>query len=417
MSERVEFSGASGQQLVGRLDLPDGPPTASVLFAHCFTCGKDSLAAARIARALTARGFAVLRFDVTGLGESGGDFAEATFSCDVADLVAAANYLTGRGQGPALLVGHSLGGAAVLAAAARIPQVRAVATIGAPSDPAHVTSLLGEAVPELEARGEAEVQLGGRTFHLRKAFLDDIREQPQLDRIAHLGRALLVMHSPVDDIVSVDNARVIFDAARHPKSFLSLDGADHLLTRAADSRYVGEVLASWAVRYLDHTEATATATTPATTAAPGLVRVHEAGDGGFRQQVRAGNHALIADEPIDAGGLDSGPGPYDLLLAGLGACTSMTVRMYADRKGWPLTSIDVELQHDRIHARDCETCTTSEGRIDRIRREITLHGDLSGEQRDALMVIADKCPVHRTLTREVAIETRLTAQPLVAEPL
>ncbi|MGV8964664.1 MAG: alpha/beta fold hydrolase [Cellulomonas sp.] len=414
MSERVQFTGASGQRLVGRLDVPDGPSAASVLFAHCFTCGKDSLAAARIARALTARGFTVLRFDVTGLGESGGDFAEATFSCDVADLVAAAAYLAGRGQGPALLVGHSLGGAAVLAAAARIGPVRAVATIGAPSDPAHVTSLLGEAVPELEARGEAEVQLGGRTFHLRKAFLDDIREQPQLERIAHLGRALLVLHSPVDDIVPIDNARAIFDAARHPKSFLSLDGADHLLTRAADARYVGEVLASWAARYLDQTPAAPEVPPTATPAAPGLVRVHEMNDGGFRHEVRAGNHTWIADEPLDVGGHDSGPGPYDLLLAGLGACTSMTLRMYADRKGWPLTSIDVQLQHDRIHAKDCETCTTSEGRVDHIFREITLHGDLTGEQRDSLLAIADKCPVHRTLTREVAIETHLTAPPTLA---
>ncbi|WP_372595049.1 alpha/beta hydrolase family protein [Actinotalea sp.] len=249
MAQRVTFDGAGGQRLVGLLDLPDGEPVMTALFAHCFTCGKDSIAAARIARALTAQGLAVLRFDVTGLGESEGTFGEATFSMDVADLAAAAAYLRSRGQGPGLLVGHSLGGAAVIAAAARIPEALAVATIGAPSDPAHVTNLMADLVPALEAEGRARVQLGGRTFTVHQAFLDDLRAQPQRRRIAELGRALLVMHSPQDAIVGIDNAREIYEAARHPKSFLSLDGADHLLTGHDDARYAADVLAAWASRY------------------------------------------------------------------------------------------------------------------------------------------------------------------------
>jgi len=249
MAQRVTFDGAGGQRLVGLLDLPDGDAVMTALFAHCFTCGKDSIAAARIARALTARGFAVLRFDVTGLGESEGTFGEATFSMDVADLTAAAAFLRARGQGPGLLVGHSLGGAAVLAAAASIPESLAVATIGAPSDPAHVTNLMADVVPTLEADGRAQVQLAGRTFTVHRAFLDDLRSQPQRRRIAELGRGLLVMHSPQDAIVGIDNAREIFEAARHPKSFVSLDGADHLLTGLHDARYAADVLAAWASRY------------------------------------------------------------------------------------------------------------------------------------------------------------------------
>lgn len=269
MAERVSFDGAGGQRLVGLLDSPDGSAAASALFAHCFTCGKDSIAAARIARALTDRGYAVLRFDVTGLGESDGVFGEATFSMDVADLTAAATYLRSRGHAPGLLVGHSLGGAAVLAAAGRIPEVRALATIGAPSDPAHVTDLLRVGAPELEERGQTQVRLGERTFTLHQAFLDDIRAQPQLRRIAELGRALLVMHSPQDEVVGIENAREIYDAARHPKSFVSLDGANHLLTRPADARYVADVLAAWASRYVDVAPSTAPASSPGSNAGAG----------------------------------------------------------------------------------------------------------------------------------------------------
>lgn len=400
MAERVEFPGSGQRTLVGRLDLPSGRPGSYAVFAHCFTCGKDSLAASRVSRALTEQGFAVLRFDVPGLGESPGDFADSSFSCDVLDLIAAADFLRSRDRGPALLVGHSLGGAAVLAAANRIPEVRAVATIGAPSDPAHVSHLLTDALPALEADGEAEVQLAGRPFRLRRAFLDDIREQPQLERIARLGRALLVMHSPQDAIVGIENARTIYQAARHPKSFVSLDGADHLLTRPADSRYVAGVLAAWASRYVEAPEAS-----NPDPGVPGQVVVRESGQGRYRQHVTAGRHRWTVDEPVSAGGDDDGPAPYDLLLAALGSCTAITMRMYADRKGWPLTSVQVTLVHDRIHATDCAECVTSTGRLDRIRRQVLLSGELNADQIAALATIADKCPVHRTLTHEVTVRT------------
>lgn len=401
MAERVEFNGSGQRTLVGRLDMPSGRPHAYAIFAHCFTCGKDSLAATRIARSLTESGFGVLRYDVPGLGESPGDFADGTFSCDVSDLVAAADFLRSRDRAPALLVGHSLGGAAVLAAAPRIAEVRAVATIGAPSDPAHVTNLLDDALPALDTVGEAQVVLAGRPFRIRRAFLDDIREQPQLERIAQLGAALLVMHSPQDCVVGIENARTIYEAARHPKSFLALDGADHLLTRPADSRYVAGVLAAWASRYVDDEPATPD---PALSG-HGRVLVRESTDGRYRQDITAGRHSWVADEPVAVGGDDSGPSPYDLLLAALGSCTAITLRMYADRKGWPLESVQVVLEHDRIHASDCADCSTTSGQLDRIRREILIAGDLDDDQVAALTVIADKCPVHRTLTHEVHVAT------------
>jgi putative redox protein len=286
MAERVTFDGSDGRRLVGRLDLPIEKPRAYALFAHCFTCGKDSVAATRIARALTERGIGVLRFDVAGLGESPGDFADTTFSCDVSDLVASATFLRERDQSPALLIGHSLGGAAVLAAAQRIAGVRAVVTIGAPSDPAHVTNLFGDAVATMETEGEADVVLAGRPFRLRRAFLDDIREQPQLERIGRLALPLLVMHSPLDTIVGIDNARIIFDAARHPKSFISLDGADHLLTRPSDARYAADLLAAWASKYIAADEPNR----EAVETEQGLVTVREAGAGRYRQLVTAGRH-------------------------------------------------------------------------------------------------------------------------------
>jgi putative redox protein len=421
VAERVEFEGASGQQLVGLLDLPEGEPTASALFAHCFTCGKDNIAAARIARALTRRGIAVLRYDVTGLGESEGVFGAATFSCDVSDLAAAADYLASRGMGPSLLVGHSLGGAAALAAASDIPEVRAVVTIGAPIDPAHVTDLFGEMIPDLEASGRADVTLAGRQFTISKSFLEDIRRQPQRRRIAELGRALLVMHSPQDQIVHIENAREIYEAARHPKSFVTLDGVDHLVSKREDAEYVAEVLTAWSSRYLP---APGAAQGPAVAAlepeggrdavdpahsqplAPGEVRVVDTGHGRFEQHVRAGRHTWTADEPEALGGGDAGPNPYDLLLAALGTCTSMTMRMYARRKKWNLAGIQVVLRHDRIHGDDGESCDARDDAcLSRIRREISLEGELTSDQRRAILDIADKCPVHRTLSRDIVIET------------
>jgi uncharacterized OsmC-like protein/alpha-beta hydrolase superfamily lysophospholipase len=400
-AEKFDFRNAEGQQLAALLDRPDGPVRAVALFAHCFTCGKDVRAARRIAEGLKAHGVAVLRFDFTGLGASEGEFANTTFSSNVDDLVAAADHLRRTLTAPALLIGHSLGGAAVLAAAHRIAEARAVVTIGAPFDPAHVAGLFGGAIPEINAKGEIEVTLAGRSFRIRRALLDDIAEQKLTAHIAALHKALLVFHSPTDDVVGIDNASRIFTTAKHPKSFISLAGADHLLSRRSDDAYVANVIAAWAERYLDM----AADEHPDLDTAPGTVVVRETGRGTFQQEIISGPHRLLADEPVKSGGLDTGLGPYDLLLAALGACTSMTLRLYADRKKLPLTRTQVRLRHDKIHAADCAECETREGMIDRIERAITLEGDLDAEQRGRLMEIAEKCPVHRTLKAEVDIRT------------
>ncbi|MGO4327667.1 alpha/beta fold hydrolase [Cupriavidus sp. 2TAF22] len=400
-AQRLQFPGSDGQQLAARLDLPAGPVRAFALFAHCFTCGKDVLAATRIAQALTAHGIGVLRFDFTGLGGSGGDFANTNFSSNVADLLAAADYLRQQHRAPALLIGHSLGGAAVLAAAQGIPEAKAVVTIAAPSDPGHVVGLFGEHAARIEADGEAEVQLAGRPFRIKRQFIEDVGEQKLLDSVARLRRALLVMHAPQDDTVGIDNATQIFIAAKHPKSFVSLDRADHLLTRKEDAVYVANTIAAWSQRYLG----SETLDMPPAVAEEGLVRVEETHTGKYQQRIVAGPHRLLADEPVSFGGLNGGPAPYDLLLAGLGACTSMTMRMYAERKGWPLEHVAVSLRHEKIHAADCADCATTEGKIDWIEREITMLGPLDEAQRAALLEIADKCPVHRTLHSEVVIRT------------
>ena len=402
-TERFQFQGSEGQQLAAALDTPEGPVRAYALFAHCFTCGKDVLAARRIAVALAARGIAVLRFDFTGLGSSEGDFANSTFSSNVADLVRAADHLRQVYAAPALLIGHSLGGAAVLAAASQIPDAKAVATIAAPSDPAHVTGLFADSVEKIRQQGEAEVALAGRPFTIKRAFLDDIAEHTLMRQVTTLHKALLVMHAPTDDTVGIDNATRIFVAAKHPKSFVSLAGADHLLSDRRDSLYAADVIAAWASRYLDvqepHEDADASE-------APREVVVRETRNSKFQQTVTVGPHQLLADEPQSSGGDDTGLAPYDFLLAALGACTSMTMRLYAERKALPLERTTVTLSHSKIHAEDCAECETKAGMLDQIDRVITMEGPLDVEQRKRLMEIADKCPVHRTLTSEVRILSR-----------
>ncbi|NNG05362.1 MAG: alpha/beta fold hydrolase [Inquilinus sp.] len=400
-SEKLEFAGGAGAKLAARLDSPDGPPKAYALFAHCFTCSKDIFAASRIAQSLAEHGIAVLRFDFTGLGSSEGEFAHTNFSSNIGDLLAAVDHLRQTREAPQILIGHSLGGAAVLAAAGRVPEAKAVATIGAPFDPGHVAHLFRDDLEKIEADGEAEVLLVGRPFRIQKQFVDDIRAQSQEERIGGLKKALLVFHSPIDQTVGIDNAGLVFGAAKHPKSFVSLDSADHLLSRRADAEYVAAVLAAWSARYVDAGEAPAVAVEPVA----GAVVVRETGWGKFQQAVAIGPHRLVADEPESYGGKDTGPSPYDLLLAGLGACTAMTVRLYADRKKWPLEKTEVVLRHEKMHAEDCADCETREGRIDHITRELRFHGDLDAEQRAKLLEISEKCPVHRTLHSEIKIDT------------
>jgi uncharacterized OsmC-like protein/alpha-beta hydrolase superfamily lysophospholipase len=397
-STMVRFPAAQGHELAARLDMPAGTPRAYAVFAHCFTCSKDSKGAAYISQALAARGLAVLRFDFTGLGASGGDFSESNFSSNVDDLACAAKFLREHHAAPQILIGHSLGGAAVLAAAGQIAEARAVAVLGTPYDPRHVADLLTDK-DQIISEGQATVDIGGRPFRIRRQFLDDLQRHDPAKTIGKLGKALLILHSPRDAIVGIDNAARIFMAAKHPKSFVSLDDADHLLNKAEDAAYAAEVLAAWSSRYIEKS--------PADAAVPG-VRVVESGQGKFAEEVYAGRHRLRADEPLSAGGSDTGPSPYDLLLAALGACTAMTLRLYADAKQLPLERVSVDLAHNKIHAVDCAECETREGKIDRIDRVLTLEGPLDDAQRAKLLEIADKCPVHRTLHSELKVSTALT---------
>ncbi|MEX0976565.1 MAG: alpha/beta fold hydrolase [Woeseia sp.] len=370
------------------------------MFAHCFTCSRNLKAATHIARTLNDAGIAVLRFDFTGLGESEGEFTATSFSNNVADLLAAARYLEKEFSAPALLVGHSLGGTALLLAAADIPSAVAVATIAAPSHPSHIVKQFAGAIDEIKTSGTAAVQLGGRSFNIHRHFLDDLERHPLPDSIGTLRKALLILHSPLDETVSIDHASELFMAAKHPKSFVSLDKADHLLSSASDSRYAGGVLAAWAGKYLPAAEDRAALTADAGEVA---VRTRQ----GFTTEINAAGHPLVADEPEDHGGENRGPTPYDLLSAALASCTSMTLRMYADHKKLDLDAVTVRVRHNKIHARDCEDCETRDGRIDELQRSIELEGSLSDEVRQRMLEIADKCPVHKTLHGEIKVRSRL----------
>ena len=402
-SEKITFTGHDGSLLAARLDLPEGPHLATALFAHCFTCSKDIAAARRISQRLATMGLAVLRFDFTGLGHSGGEFANTGFTSNVADIRAAAEWLAGNGTPASLLIGHSLGGAAMLKVAPQIKGIKAVATLGAPFDPAHVTHNFGDALGTIRDKGEAEVDLGGRPFRITRAFVEDVDGASITQELGRLRAALLVLHAPRDAIVGIDNATRIFMAAKHPKSFVTLDDADHLINEPGDADYAADVIATWASRYLDLRPPAPPPGVP-----EGIVRISEADPDGFLQDVTAGpHHHARADEPRAYGGTNRGMSPYGFIAAGLGACTSMTIRMYARRKGWPLDHVRVDVSHDKMHAQDAKA--GSGDKIDSFRREIHLEGDLTAEQRSRLMEIADKCPVHRTLERTSTIVTTLAA--------
>lgn len=404
--ERVTFPGSGGDALAARLDLPAGPPRAFALFAHCFTCSSELRAASQLAAVLTDLGYGLLRFDFTGLGASEGEFANTNFSSNVDDLVAAADWLRAEHRAPQLLVGHSLGGAAVIEAALRIAEVRAVATIAAPSDAGHVADLLGGALVDVERDGDAEVELAGRRFTITRQFVDDLANGSIVDAARQMRAALLVLHSPVDNVVGVEHAANIYRAARHPKSFVGLDGADHLLTRTDDAEFAASIIGAWASRYLvDESGASAAPRASA------QVVVAETNQGAFLNHVVAGRHRFLADEPESVGGYDAGPGPYDLLAAALGACTSMTIRMYADRKSIPLARVTVEVSHDKVYADDRavgagDAASPTGAKVDRFTRVLRLEGDLTDAHRESLLRIADRCPVHRTLEQTSRIVTQ-----------
>ena len=401
-SKNVSFPNADGQTLSGVLDLPVSEPRAFALFAHCFTCSKNLKAATNIARAMTDAGVAVLRFDFTGLGQSEGAFEDTSFSSNLADLLSAVAWLEEHHRAPEILFGHSLGGTAVLQVAEKVPSAVAVATIGSPADPGHVTHMLKGAEGALRDNGLAEVQLGGRPFMIRQQFVDDLEAHDLSTAIASLRKAVLIMHAPLDDVVEIDNASALFLAAKHPKSFVSLDDADHLLSRSEDSRYAGHVLAAWATRYLPSKSDSG----DVAEARAGEVVARTEADG-FATEVAAGRHLLLADEPKAVGGSDLGPTPYDLLAAALATCTSMTLRMYAAHKKLDFESAEVRVTHGRIHADDCADCEKRDGMLHEFQRELVLEGNLSDAQRNRMVEIADRCPVHKTLHNEISIKTRL----------
>ena len=397
----VTFENQKGEMLSGILDLPTEEPVAYALFAHCFTCSKNLRAASNIARALNDERIAVLRFDFTGLGQSEGEFANTNFSTNVDDLLAAVDFLDRKHGAVSILIGHSLGGTAILQAAPRVESAVAVVTIGSPAEPAHVARMFAGHEESLRERGEAEVDLGGRPFLVKQQFVDDLEQHDVQGTIGKLRKALLIMHAPLDNIVEIDNAADLFVAAKHPKSFVSLDSADHLLSNDDDSRYAGQVLAAWASRYVPHADHG-----EAFRVAAGEVVARTYTDG-FKTDVRAGRHTLVADEPRSVGGTNAGPSPYDLLSASLATCTSMTLHMYAAHKKLDLESVTVRVKHGKIHAVDCEDCESDSGRIDEFQRSISLQGALSEQQRQRILEIADRCPVHRTLDGEIKVRSKL----------
>lgn len=405
-SSRITFANGRGQQLAARLELPANQhPHAFALFAHCFTCSSALGVVRNISRELNLQGYGVLRFDFTGLGSSEGDFIDTNFTTNISDLVSAAEWLREHHQAPALLVGHSLGGAAVMCAATMLDSVKAVATIGAPYAPAHVSAHFTEELDEIVKNGSATVNIGGRPFQIAKQFLDDLEDQKLDEHIKDLDAALLILHSPQDRTVSIDEAAKLYSAARHPKSFVSLDGADHLLSDTGDARYAGQVIAGWSSRYIPNT---APAAAPLKSSKEVAVRLDEAE--GFTTEVMVRHHHLTADEPAKIGGNDFGPGPYELVSAGLGACTAMTIQMYARRKKWPLESVEVHIDHAKDYSEDMRATDEKPKKIDRFDRTLIIKGDLTAEQRARLLEIADRCPVHRTLHEQVEVVTKMAEQ-------
>lgn len=396
--KRIEIYSDTGIPLSAELDLPPGPnPSTYAVFAHCFTCSKQIGAARNISRALMTEGIGVLRFDFTGLGHSGGSFEDTNFSANVEDIVTVSAWLGENYKSPSLLVGHSLGGAAVLFAGGKIDSIKAIATVGAPSSPGHVSHLFDSSLEELKLDGEAVVDIGGRPFKMKQQFVDDLMAHDAKSTLKDLRKPLLIMHSPQDTIVGIENAAALYSAAHHPKSFISLDGADHLLSQSKDSLYVGQVIANWAHRYLEEKSSSNDSN---------LV-VAELGEDKFTTAISVGEHRFLADEPKSVGGMNMGPTPYDLVASGLAACTAMTLKMYANRKKWVLEDILVSVNHEKKYGEDCESCDTPSSKIDHFDREIRIVGELTSEQRSRLLEIADKCPVHKTLEASSRVITRL----------
>lgn len=392
------FQNEEGRPLSGLLESPEGTPRGWAIFAHCFTCGKDSRAAVHISRALSRAGIGVLRFDFAGTGIGSAHGEAVSFASDVTDLKSAANAMTAAGMTPSLLIGHSLGGTAALVAAADLPDIVAVATIGAPAELQHILKVFNASDLDTVRRdGEASVEIAGRPFLIRRSFIDAVAEVDVEKAVAALRRPLLVLHSPIDQVVGIEHASRIFVAARHPKSFVSLDMADHLIADAANANFVSAMVATWANRYLSPL----VADLPQVEAADGVEAI-ETLAGKFQLRVRSGKHTIFSDEPASVGGLGSGLSPYELVSAGLAACTVMTMRLYANRKGFPLERASTRVEHKKV---------ADMVPPDRFTRTIVLEGPLDEEQRARILEIADRCPVDLTLIRGSDVQTDLVGSP------
>lgn len=408
-NKKVTFQGHNGDLLAAKLILPNIPNNVGAVFSHCFTCSKDIMAARAICESLAQSGIAVLSFDFTGLGHSQGEFANTNFSSNVDDLLLACDYMQEQGYPVQLMVGHSLGGAAVISAAGRqtIASLKAVAVIGAPFEPHHVLDNFASKLDSIAEKGAVTVELANRAFTITQQFVEDVSESRLETSLEKMKCALLVMHAPLDTQVSVNHAALIFQQAKHPKSFVSLDDADHLLTKLADAKYAASVIASWAQRYLE--QAPPTNSRPvAKVDSEEIVRVSEVALNTFKQYIDTNKQHIFADEPKHLGGTDEGLTPYQLLCAALGACTNMTIRMYANHKKIPLQSVSVDVSHNKIHMQDCASCDTegANQKVDQFVRKISLKGELTDTERKGLLKIADKCPVHRTLHNVVEVITQ-----------
>ena len=402
IQERIKFKNRKNYELKGIVHLPDRKPTAFALFTHCFTCSKNIKAIGHISDSLVNKGIGVLRFDFTGLGESEGDFPDTNFTSNIEDIYDACDYLNNKFIAPSILIGHSLGGAAVLYAAGDIDSCRAVVTIASPSSPDHIIRHFSNK-DEIEKKGVAEVKIAGRSFNIKKQFIDNLREQKLIEKVENLKKALLIFHSPFDNVVGIDNAGELFLAAKHPKSYISLDKADHMLSDPLDSSYVGSVIASWVSKYTGSFDEDEYEGFASLNGADVSVSTEISG---YFSTVNAKGHYLTADEPVEFGGTDKGPSPYDLLLASLGSCINMTLKMYADRKKIPIEGIVTRLSHKKVHAEDCADCETKEGKVDFIEEEIEIKGDLTDEQIERFKYISEKCPVSKTLQSEVSISSK-----------
>jgi putative redox protein len=393
-SEKVTFENKKKEKIAAIIDWPlHQKPKATALFAHCFTCTKNLTAVKNISKGLTSSGFAVLRFDFTGLGESEGEFEETNFETNIDDLELAANFLAEKIEAPKLLIGHSLGGTAILHAANKIKSAKGIVTIGSPYQPSHAAHLFEESVEEIKEKGRANVTIGGRPFTVNAELLKSLNSNDSEKIIAELDRALLVLHSPQDRIVGIENAEKIYKAAKHPKSFISMDGADHLLSEKLDSMYVGDIISSWLNRYLIIQEDDLLSTKHQAAA--------QTNADSLTTEVIADGHPLIADEPKNLGGNDLGASPYGLLSAALASCTSLTLQLYAQRKKWDLKVATVHVNHCKIDDEE------SSRKIDYFVRTIDLKGDLNEDQRSRLLEIANKCPVHKTLHAASKVDSEL----------